>query len=120
MLKPIPASILRSEATVRVCCALDKYQNQVYAEYVVRRVHIQPTNEIRKTADNTECTLRAILFVDARISKPALDWCALLQAAHDLGGDMRVIIREETYTVMAIDALRGDTDRLHHYEIALV
>ena len=119
MLRPIPARILRSTATVRVCAGTDVYQNQTYDEYTVRRVHIQPTERIVKTSTNTDQQLSATLFVDARLSKPALDWHALLQHAHDLGGDLRVIIRGVTYTVAAVDGLRDDTDRLHHWEIGM-
>ena len=119
MLKPIPSKILKSTATVRVCSGVDVYQNQTYTEYEVKRVHLQPTNEIRKTQNNTDCVLRSILFVDARISTPALDWYALLETAHAIGGDMRVIIRGQEYTVFSVDALRDDTDTLHHWEVGL-
>ena len=120
MLKPIPAKILKSTATVRVCTGVDMYQNQTYDEYVVKKVHLQPTNEIRKTQANTDCVLRSILFVDAKVSTPALDWCDLLQAAHAVHGDMRVVVRGQEYTVFSVDALRDDTDQLHHYEVGLV
>lgn len=120
MLKPIPSKILRSTALVEVCTGVDMYQNQTYQEYTVKKVHLQPTNEVRKTASNTEIVLRSILFVDARTSTPALDWSALLQAAHDAAGDMRVTVRNVTYTVLSVDALRDDTDELHHYEVGLV
>ena len=120
MLKPIPAKILRSNATVKVCNGVDRYQNQTYTEYALSKVHLQPTNEIRKTQDNTDIVLRSILFVDARTSKPSLDWLALLQTAHDNRGDVRVIVRGTEYTVIAVDELRDDTDNLHHWEVALV
>ena len=119
MLKPIPSKILKSTATVRVCSGVDVYQNQTYTEYEVKRVHLQPTNEIRKTQNNTDCVLRSILFVDARISTPAIDWYALLEMAHAIGGDMRVIVRGQEYTVFSVDALRDDTDTLHHWEVGL-
>jgi hypothetical protein len=120
MLKPIPAKILRSTVTVKVCSGVDTYQNQTYNEYTVKRVHLQPTNEIRKTQDNTDIVLRSVLFVDARISTPFIDFYALLQTAHNNRGDMRVIAGNETYTVLTVDALRDDTDRLHHFEVGLV
>ena len=120
MLKPIPSKILRSEATVKVCSGVDRYQNQKYDEYTVKKVHLQPTNEIRKTQGNTDITLRSILFVDARTSTPFLDWCSLLQTAHNNLGDMRVIVRGEEYTVIGVDELRDDTDNLHHWEVSLV
>jgi hypothetical protein len=120
MLRPIPAKIMRSTATVKACTGVDRYQNPTYEEYSIVRVHLQPTNEIRKTPENTDCVLRSILFVDARISTPALDWCALFDSAHKLAGDMRVVVRGVEYTVFSVDALRDDTDNLHHYEVGLV
>ena len=120
MLKPIPSRILRSTATVKVCSGTDMYQKQTYTEYTVNKVHLQPTNEIRKTQDNTDIVLRSVLFVDAKTSTPSLDWCSLLQTAHSNRGDMRVIVRNDEYTVLTIDALRDDTDNLHHYEVGLI
>lgn len=120
MLKPIPARILKSTATIDVCTGVDMYQNQEYTTYTVKRVHLQPTNEIRKTQTDTEVVLRSILFVDARISTPALDWCALLNTAHENSGDMRVTVRGVEYTVLNVDELRDDTDGLHHWEVGLV
>ena len=119
MLRPIPPSILRSTATVEVCTGTDLYQNQTYETYTVKRVHIQPTEKIVKTRENTDQQLSSVLYVDARISSPALDWRTLLQSAHDHGGDMRVTIRGVTYTVAYVDGLRDDTDRLHHWEIQM-
>ncbi len=105
---------------MKVCSGVDMYQNQQYTDYTVNKVHLQPTNEIRKTQDNTDIVLRSVLFVDAKTSIPHLDWCSLLQTAHANLGDMRVIIRGEEYTVLTIDALRDDTDTLHHYEVGLI
>lgn len=118
MLKPIPAQIMRSTVTVKACTSVDRYQKPTESTYTVKRVHLQPTNEIRKTADNTDCVLRSILFVDKQHSTP-LDWESLFNTAHQLGGDVKVICRGEEYTVFSIDALRDDTDCFHHYEIGL-
>ena len=120
MLKPIPGKILKSTATVKVCSGVDRYQNQTYTEYEVKKVHLQPTNEARKTQDNTEIVLRSVLFVDAHTSAPFLDWCALFRQAHENQGDMRVTVRGEEYTVIGVDELRDDTDNLHHWEVSLV
>lgn len=120
MLRPIPRRILRSAATVKVCIGTDMYQNQVYETHTVSRVHLQPTSEIRKTTSNTDAQLRSILFVDARISAPALPWRKLLEQAHQAGGDVRVIVRDEEYTVLTVDELRDDEDALHHWEIGLI
>jgi len=126
VLKPIPSKILKSTAVVKVCSGVDRYQNQTYTEYTVKRVHCQPTNEIRKTQANTDCTLRGILFVDAHTSAPFLDWYELLQTAHRNNGDMRVTVTDAKgkevgqFTVIGVDALRDDTDTFHHWEVALV
>lgn len=117
MLPPIPDKILRSTATVSVCIGTDVYQNPIYSTYTVSRVHLQPTTEIRKTLNDTDQQLRSILFVDARRSTPKIDWEGLLSTAHENGGDMRVNIRGVEYTVLAVDALRDDTDCLHHWEV---
>ncbi len=120
MLKPIPAKIMRSTATVKACTGVDRYQNPTYQEYTVRKVHLQPTNEIRKTAENTDCVLRSILFVDRRHSTPNLDWWTLFNTAHTLRGDVKVTVRGQEYTVFSVDELRDDTDNFHHYEIGLL
>ena len=120
MLTPIPGRILRSTATVLVCRETDLYQNQTYDEYTVKRVHMQPTTEIRKTGDNADQQLRSVLFVDARRSTPALDWEQLLRQAHENRGDMRVIVRGVEYTVLTVDALRDADDNLHHWEVGCV
>ncbi len=120
MLRPIPARIMRSTVTVKACNGVDRYQNQTYDEYTVSRVHLQPTSEIRKTTDNTDQSLRSLLFVDRRHSQPSLDWEQLLTSAHAAGGDLRVIEGGTEYTVLTVDALRDDTDQLHHWEIGLV
>ena len=120
MLKPIPARIMRSTVTVKACTGIDRYQNQTFSEYTVKRVHIQPTNEIRKGINNTDCTLRSILFVDGRNSAPSLDWWGIFNTAHAIGGDLKVIVRGEEFTVFTVDELRDDTDSFHHWEIGLM
>ena len=119
MRRPIPVKILKSAATVKVCNGVDRYQNQTYTVFELKRVHLQPTNEIRKTQTNTEVVLRSILFVDAQTSTPRMDWCDLLQGAHEKGGDVRIIVRGVEYTLLTVDELRDDTDQVHHWELGL-
>ena len=119
MLRPIPAKIMRSTAEVKVCTGVDLYQNQTYQTYTVKNVHLQPTNELRKTAENTSNVLRAILFVDRRHSVPNLDWMNLFLSAQAIAGDMKVTVRGIEYTVFSVDELMDDTDCFHHWEIGL-
>ena len=119
MLRPIPAKIMRSEATVKYCIGVDRYQNQIYTEQTVKKVHLQPTNELRKTAVNTSNVLRAVLFVDKRHSTPSIDWMGIFLAAQEIAGDIKITMRGVEYTVFSVDELRDDTDCFHHWEIGL-
>lgn len=119
MLRPIPAKIMRSTATVKACTGVDRYQNQTFTEYTVKNVHLQPTNELKKTPENTSNILRAVLFIDRRHSSPDLPWLELFQTAQRLAGDIKIIVRGIEYTVFTVDELRDDTDAFHHWEISL-
>ena len=110
---------MRSTATVKACTGVDFYQKQTYTEYTVKHVHLQPTNELRKTAVNTSNVLKAILFVDNKHSSPSLDWNALFLTAQEKAGDIKVTVRGIEYTVFSVDELRDDTDMFHHWEIGL-
>ena len=118
MLRPIPGRILRSTATVHACTGTDRYQHQTTSETTVKHVHLQPTNEIRKSPTGTDCTLRGILFADARRST-TFDWWGAFTTAHEAGGDVKVTVRGIVYTVMTVDALYDDTDQFHHWEIGV-
>lgn len=112
---------MRSTVTVKACTGVDRYQNQTFIEYTVKRVHLQPTNEIRKGPENTDCNLKSILFVDRKHSTPTLDWDALATEAHKIGGDVKVVTDKGVeYTVFVVDELKDDTDCFHHWEVGLM
>lgn len=119
MLAPIPAQIMRSTATVKVGVGMDLYKNPVYEEYTVNRVHLQPTNRIVKTETNTDVSLKSLLFADRRHSTP-FDWWDQFNTAHELGVDMKVIVRGQEYTVFSVVEQRDDTDHFHHWEVGLM
>lgn len=127
MLSPIPRRILRDTLELSVPSGFDRYQAPLDpVVYTVHNVHIQNNNETRKTASNTEVVLRAILFVDARYSTPALDYWALQEAAQAAGGVMTCTVTDKRggvsgpYTVLVVDGLPDDEDNLHHWELGLV
>ena len=127
MLSPIPRRILRDTLTLSVPGGFDRYQAPLEPTvYTVQNVHLQSNNETRKTTDNTEVVLRAILFVDARYSTPALDFWALQTAAQQAGGVMTCTVKDRRgnvtgpYTVLVVDGLPDDEDNLHHWELGLV
>lgn len=127
MLSPIPRRILRDTATFSVPGGFDRYQNPVdVTTYTVSNVHIQSDNSTHKTANNTEVTLRGVLFVDARYSTPALDFWALQAAVQAAGGVMTCTVTDRRgnvtgpYSVLVVDALPDDEANLHHWELGLV
>lgn len=126
MLSPIPRRILRDTATFSVPTGFDRYQKPLApATYTVNNVHIQADNSTHKTAQNTEVTLRGIIFIDARYSTPAYDYEALQEATQNLGGVMTVTVTNRhgdtsgPFTVVVVDALPDDEDNLHHWEIGV-
>ena len=126
MLRPIPSKILRSTAMVKVCTSVDMYQNQTYTTYTVERVHLETSNKIVKTKDNTDHQLTSVLFADGKHSTP-FAWDAMLEKSHEIGGDVRVIVYDQAgrqisgeLTVILAEPLRDDTDHFHHWEIGLL
>ena len=119
MIPPIPRQLLTQTAVVAACTGTDKWKEQTTVTHTVRHVHLQDSNAVRKTAANTEVVLRAILYVDARRSTPALDWRVLLRTAQATGGDVKVTIGNTTYTVETVDTLPDDHGRLHHFEVGM-
>lgn len=126
MLTPIPARILRDSAEFFIPSAVDAYQAPTGTTETVRRVHLQSDNRTVKTAANTEVTLRGTLFVDARLSSPALDFWALQRQAQEAGAQLTVTVTDRQgrstgpYTVETVDGLPDDEDNLHHWELGLV
>ena len=59
-LSPIPARILKQSATLRVCSGVDMWQEPTWTETALGSICIQPSNETRKTKDNTEAVLRSL------------------------------------------------------------
>ena len=89
-------------------------------------VHIQNTNETRKTAENTEVVLRSLLFADSRFSSPGLDYMALQDSAHKAGQYMTIYVTDKRgdrtgpYTVQTVDAVPDERGNIHHWELGLV
>lgn len=127
MLRPIPARLLRDLVTVRVCTGMDAWQNPEWDEYQVANVHLQNSNEVRKTRDNTEIVLRSILFIDSVRSTPALDYGALMEQSEAAGKPMRCIVQDASgniagdFEVVLVDLVPDvPATRVHHVELGLV
>lgn len=127
MLRPIPSDLLKYTAVISVCNGIDRWQNPTWTAYTIHRVHLQATNEIKRTRDNAEVVLRSMLWIDGRRSMPVLDWYALQKTSEDNGQELKVQVNNAkgrtvgTYTVKTVDALPDyPSDRIHHWEMGMV
>lgn len=127
MLSPIPRRILRDTLTLSVPSGFDRYQKPLTpTTYTVSNVHLQADNSTHKTAQNTDVTLRGVLFVDARYSTPTLDYEALQEATQAAGGVMTCTVTGRNgstmgpFDVAVVDALPDDEANIHHWELGLV
>lgn len=112
---------------LKVCTGTDLWQNPSWQEYTVKNVHLQNTNEVKKTKDNTEVVLRSVLFIDSRRSSPALDYDALAAQSQKAGRPMRCTVYNAAgeqygeYEVLTTDPVPDvPATRVHHVELGLV
>lgn len=127
MLAPIPFKMLQDSAVFMVAESMDRYQNAARTQYTQSHVHLQPSSETKKTAQDTEVVLRAVLFVDGSYSTPALDLMQLQADSLAVGKPMRVRVTNShgvflgEYEVLTVEALPDvPATRIHHYELGLV
>ena len=127
MLRPIPQSLLGDMMTLMVCTGMDAWQNPVWQEYQVKHVHLQNTNEVRKSKENTEVVLRSVLFIDGRLSSPILDYDTLAERSQAAGKPLRCKVYNSQgekygdYEVLTVDPGPDyPATRVHHIELGLV
>ena len=127
MLRPIPQSLLGDMMTLKVCIGMDVWQKPSWQDYTVQNVHIQNTNEVKKTKENTEVVLRSVLFIDSRRSTPSLDYDSLAEQSQKAGKPLRCVVfnsrgqKYGEYEVLTVDPVPDvPATRIHHIELGLV
>ena len=132
MMSPIPRRILTDRVTFLCPAGFDEYQKPTGEQRVeIANVHLQADNITKRintdaSGYNTEVTLKGILFVDARYSRPLPDLEALQEDTQKAGGILTCEVENRAgglsgpYTVVSVDALPDDEGRLHHYEIGVM
>ena len=121
MLKAIPLRILTTSGELRAPKGANRYGNPESDIYALTRVHLQPSNSVKKTRDNREVVLRSLLFYDAKNSLPVgLDFDAIKTKADELGVDAELTLNGLEYTLQTVEAVPDDRGKLHHYELGLV
>ena len=123
----IPSGLLTYSADIKVCTGTDDWEKPEWETYTVSKVHLQASNEMRRTRDNMEVVLRSILFVDCLKSRPALDYMQLAAASEAGGEEMRAVVYGPDksaigdFRVVSVDALPDyPSTRIHHYELGLI
>ena len=127
MLRSIPQSLLGDLMVLKVCTGMDAWQKPTWQEYTVENVHLQNTNEVKKTKENTEIVLRSVLFIDGVRSRPSLDYDTLAEQSQQAGKPMRCVVYNSTgqkygeYEVLTTDPVPDvPARRVHHTELGLV
>lgn len=127
MLPSIPQSLLGDIAIIKVCTGVDTWQNAEWQTYTVNNVHLQNTNEVKKSKDNTEVVLRSMLFIDGRLSQPVLDYDLLAEQSQKAGKPLRCEVYNSQgqkygeYEVLTVDPVSDvPATRVHHTELGLV
>ena len=128
MLPSIPQSLLVDIATIEVCTGVDMWGNSTNPQtYVVNNVHLQNTNEVKKTKENTEVVLRAVLFIDSRRSYPTLNYAELVTQSEAAGKPLRCTVIDAQgndqgdFEVLTVDLVPGfPATSIHHVELGLV
>ena len=127
MLQTIARSLLGDMMTLKICAGVDVWQNPTWTEQTVQHVHLQSTNETRKSKENTEVVLRSVLFIDAKRSTPALDYDGLAEESQKNGKPMRCTVYNSSgqkygdYEILTVDPVPDvPATRVHHIELGLV
>ena len=113
--------------TLYVCTGMDVWQSPTWTTYTINNVHLQNTNEVKKSKDNTEIVLRSVLFVDSRRSTPQLDYSALMVQSESAGKPMRCTVTDANgnnqgdFEILTVDLVPDfPATRVHHVELGLV
>lgn len=125
MLRPIPRALLTDTVALQVCSGVDSWQNPTWTEYTVQNVHLQDSNAVKKSTNNTEVVLKAVLFIDTSRSKPSLDYRELVFVSESNGKPMRAKVIsggiENSFEVVSVDCVPDiPANRIHHVELGLV
>lgn len=110
-----------------MCTGVDTWQNPSWQTYTVSNVHLQNTNEVRKSKDNTEVVLRSVLFIDSVRSTPALDYASLVEQSEQAGKPLRCSVVNAqgqqcgSFEVLTVDLVPDvPATKIHHIELGLV
>ena len=103
-----------------VCGSLDRWQSVNWVDYPIYGVNVQPTHDTTRTKDNTEVSMKAIIFIDSAYSNPFESLLTLQNESEGNGHQMTVTFGAETLTVAKVEPIYDEFCRLDHYEVSCI
>lgn len=123
MIRPIPKNLLIHSAVLTTEFSPDKWGKPSESDTVqLKNVRIEPSAKHVIGGNGETVQLAAVLFFDCRNSTPRDVVFALKDDTVD---GKRVVLQRvgfggRLYTVQTVEALYGDRNRIHHYEVGLI
>lgn len=112
--------MLRHKATVIIPTQINADQAVTGTEEItLKRCMIQRSDRTKVSKENTEVTLPATLYIDARLTYPHIDWELKKQFADTVNASIKVLFGGKRYTVYSVEAYLDDNARVHHFEVGL-
>jgi len=109
-MKGIRKNLLIHDATLKVETKTNDFETPSILETFLKRVRIDPSDKVVKSANNNEQELTSIMFFDIKNSLPK---------DQTFEKDQIIVFNGKEHTIVEISSLY-DGKRLHHYEIGLV
>lgn len=120
MIGTIPAQMLKDTVNIQTPETVDAWNIATSDLQTQYHVHLQSTDLFRRTANDMSATYKAVLFIDARLSFPFIDWEVLQNDAEQKGYQLQIEVNHNTYTVVSVNSVHNDIGGLHHYEVGCV
>jgi hypothetical protein len=115
-----PKHIYGMTVTFHVATGIDRWSAVTWTDYPISGVNVQPSHDTARTKDNTEVSLKAIVFVDSAYSNPFLSLLALQNQSEANGHQMKVTWAGSDMTVASVEPIYDEFCRLDHFEVGCI
>ena len=117
-MKP-PKYVYNATIAVNVCQSVDRWQAATDTTTTVKGVNFQDAHDTALNKDNTEVSLRALVFIDSDYSTPHLDYWSLQKSSETAGRPMTITYGGDLYEVLTVDRVDNQHGKLDHWELSL-
>lgn len=120
MVRKPPKHVYGMECTFHVASDIDKWSAVQWTDYAINGVNVQPAHDTTRTKDNTEVSVKAVIFIDSAYSNPFYSLLTLQKESESHGHQMTVTWGGETMTVATVEPLYDEFCRLDHFEVTCI